>query len=157
MTSSLRAAAALLLLALAGGIAPEPSEAAGPFQFHAITPCRLADTRNPNGPTGGPALVSNTNRTFPVQGQCGVPVGAKAATLNLTITQPTGAGHLIVFPGGGQAPGVSTLNFVPGEPALANGAIVPLGTTVGSDLATRPFVTNNGTVHVIIDITGYFQ
>ncbi|HEX5760381.1 MAG TPA: hypothetical protein VF121_14425 [Thermoanaerobaculia bacterium] len=142
---------ALGVVALAS--APEPVAAAGPFQFHAITPCRLWDTRQAGQ---GPALTSNVARTFDVQGVCGVPVGAKAAALNATITQPSGAGHLILFPAIGFVPGVSTLNFVPGEPALANGAIVPLS-AAPKDLGAQAFVTGNGTVHLILDVTGYFQ
>ena len=54
------------------------AQSAGPFQYHSLTPCRLADTRNPTGPSGGPILSDGVTRNFPVQGLCGVPVGAKA-------------------------------------------------------------------------------
>ena len=147
---------AVLVLAAALGLAPEPASAAGPFQFHALTPCRIVDTRKPVGPTGGPILQSEVVRSFPIQGQCGVPVGAKAVALNVTITQPSNFGHLTLFPSGTAVPTVSTINWSPGEPALANGAIVPLSTNA-SDLSLRPFLLNNGTVHVILDVTGYFQ
>ena len=73
-----------LSLGVAFGLAlPEPAAAqgAGPFQFHTLTPCRLVDTRNPNGPSGGPILASLATRSFPVQGLCGVPVGAKAVAI----------------------------------------------------------------------------
>jgi hypothetical protein len=158
--------AALGCIAIAGaltvvlGLVPAPADAAGPYQFHAITPCRVFDTRNPNGPAGGPAL-NCTTRNFQVQGTCGVPVGANAVALNATITQPTGFGHLTLYPSGGVLPGVSTLNFVPNEPALANGAIVPVSTQT-LDLGTRVFVTPDGlncsgSVHLIVDVTGYFD
>ena len=50
-------------------------------------------------------------------------------------------------------PVVSTLNFVPGEIALANGAVVPLSTAT-QDLSV--YCAAAGTAHVLIDITGYF-
>lgn len=146
----------LLLLAVATLALAAPAMADGPFQFHSLTPCRIVDTRNANGPTGGPVLQSGNVRNFPVQGQCGVPVGAKAATVNVTVAGPTGAGHLTIFPSGGAVPLVSTLNFNAGEPALANGAIVPLS-NAASDLGVSPFVLGNGQVHLILDVTGYFQ
>ena len=144
-----------LIFAAALGLAPEPAAADGPFQFHALTPCRIVDTRRPNGPTGGPVLQSEVVRSVPIQGQCGVPVGAKAVALNVTITQPTNFGHLTLYPSGTSLPTVSTINWNPGEPALANGAIVPLSVNA-NDLSLRPFLLSNGTVHVILDVTGYF-
>src|SRR5262245_55665611 len=34
--------------------------------FVGMTPCRVVDTRNPNGPLGGPALTGGASRTFPI-------------------------------------------------------------------------------------------
>jgi hypothetical protein len=141
--------------ALAMSLAPA-AFAAGPFQFHSVTPCRIVDTRNPAGPTGGPVLSSGVTRNFPIQGQCGVPTTAEAATLNVTIASPTNTGHLSLWPAGSAQPLVSTLNYVANEPALANGAIVPLAANA-PDLAVQAFVLSSGTVHVIIDVTGYFE
>ncbi len=154
---------ALALGTLALSVAPQPARADGPFQFHSVTPCRIVDTRNPantvggGSGTGGPALSSAASRDFPIQGQCGVPTGAKAAVLNVTITQPTKDGHLTLWPSGTTRPNVSTLNFVAGEPAIANGAIVPLSANA-NDLSVQPgLAAGGGTVHVILDVTGYFQ
>ena len=38
--------------------------AATPLRFVPITPCRVADTRNPDGPFGGPAIAGRTSRDF---------------------------------------------------------------------------------------------
>ena len=149
---------AAFLLLIAAVFAPAVAWAAGPFQFHALTPCRVVDTRNAAGPTGGPAIGHQATRNFPMQGQCGVPSGAKAVALNVTIVSPNGPGYLTLFPAGTSQPIVSTINFVAGEPALANGAIVPLA-AAAPDLAVYadvPFVAS-GQVHVILDVTGYFQ
>lgn len=159
MRTALRLFAVALL-----GITAMPAMAAGPFQFHALTPCRIVDTRNPAGPTGGPALQHGVVRSFPIQGQCGVPSGAKAATLNVTVVTPSAFGHLTIYPAGGSVPLVSTLNYNANEPALANGAIVPLALSA-PDLSISPVVCgggppscpSGGTVHVILDVTGYMQ
>jgi hypothetical protein len=48
---------------------------------------------------------------------------------------------------------VSTINFTSSDPALANGAIVGVSTAT-TDLSVY---NNFGSVHVILDVTGYFQ
>ena len=122
-------------------------------QFNTLTPCRVADTRNPAGPYGGPALSAGANRTFVIGGQCGIPSNAGAVAFNFTVTQPTGLGDVRIFPAGGTLPLVSTLNWSPGQ-TRANNAVISLGAsgdiTVHVDQAS-------GTVHFIIDVNGYFQ
>ena len=54
-------------------------------------------------------------------------------------------------------PGVSTINFVAGEPALANGQLVGLTSDPTFQLSVYPFVAGGGAVHLVLDITGYFQ
>ena len=78
-------------------LATSVADAAGPFQFFSVTPCRIVDTRNPVVPagTGGPALASGSPRNFPIAGQCGVP-SATAATLNVTLVSPTQDGFLSI-------------------------------------------------------------
>lgn len=154
--SVLAVAACLLVVAV-----PAPSFAqGGPFQYHSLTPCRLLDTRNVNGPSGGPILSDNVERSFPVQGLCGIPVGAKAVSINTTAVGPTGNGFLTLFPTGITAPLVSNINYQAGVPALGNGAIVPLADQVVNPLDIRVYprvAAVGGTVHMVIDVTGYFQ
>ena len=142
-------------------VASAPVLADGPFQFFPVAPCRVVDTRNAPGVNGGPALPANQTRRFRMQGNCGLPVGAKAVTLNATVVQPGAAGWLGVYPATGFS-GTSTINFNAGEFALANGAIVPLSPVAApSDLDLSVFWSNYaGTApqtHVILDVTGYFQ
>jgi hypothetical protein len=122
-------------------------------QYHTVTPCRVADTRGATGPYGGPPLAANGDRTFVVGGQCGIPATAQAVSFNFTITQPTGLGDLRTFPGGGTLPLVSTMNWRPGQ-TRANNAIVPLGPS--GDIVAHVDQAS-GTVHLIIDVNGYFQ
>jgi hypothetical protein len=125
----------------------------GPYQFYAVAPCRIVDTRNPNSTNGGPIMGTNSQRDFTVRGNCGIPTTAKAVSLNVTITGATQSSFLTLWPSGGTRPVVSTINFNSTDPALANGAIVGVSTN-----ATDLSVYNNfGNVHVILDVTGYFQ
>jgi parallel beta-helix repeat protein len=121
--------------------------------FYSVAPCRMVDTRNPAGPFGGPALAANTQRTFPLISQCGVPATARALSVNVTATQPAAAGDLRLFPGGSLAPLVSTINYRTGQ-TRANNAVAALGAagdlTVQCDQAA-------GMVHLVIDVNGYFQ
>lgn len=142
------------------GMTPTPSPAqSGPFQYHSLTPCRLVDTRDAAGPSGGPILVDQGTRSFPVQGLCSVPVGATAVTVNATAVGPTGTGYLTLYPTGITRPVVSNLNYAAGEPALGNGAIVPLADqgTYPMDLTVFARVNGGGTVHMVLDVTGYFE
>ena len=91
-----------------------------------------------------------------MQGKCGVPVGAKAASVNITAVSPTSRGHLRVFPSGTTLPTISTINYQGGEPALANGAIVPLSTNANDLSVYTFFQSGSGTTHFVMDVTGYF-
>jgi hypothetical protein len=121
-----------------------------PAAFFTVTPCRVADTRDPAGPYGGPALSPGVPRVFVVAGQCQIPSTAKAVSFNVTVTQPTAPGHVILYPGGSAAPTVSAINFRAGQ-TRANNAIVPLGT--GGTLA----VVSAAPTHFILDVNGYFE
>ena len=147
-------AAAFALLAVS------VAEAAGPFQFFSVTPCRIVDTRGTTGVTGGPALSSGATRSFPIDvapAACGVPATAKAATLNVTLVSPTQDGFLSIWPFNTAMPLVSTINAAAGEPAIANGAIVPLTSDPTFNISVVYGTAVPGTAHVILDVTGYFQ
>ncbi len=122
-----------------------------PLQFVAVPPCRLVDTRGPNGDFGGPPLQGGAQRSFTIpQGPCGIPASAQAYSLNITVA-PLGPLHyLTVWPAGENQPVVSTMNSPDGR-VKANAAIVPAGT----DGAISFYVTNN--TNLIVDIDGYFE
>ncbi len=118
--------------------------------FYPVTPCRLVDTRLGVGPLGGPSLVGNAARTFPVRSApCNLPATAQAYSMNFTAVPNGTLGFLTTWPAGQTQPLVSTLNAVTGT-VTANSAIVPAGTN--GDVSV--FVTNNA--DVIIDVNGYF-
>ncbi len=146
-------------LGVAGGLllATSFASAAGPYQLYTLPPCRVADTRNPTGPLGGPSLAGGATRSFPVTGQCGIPSAAKAVVFNVAVVGPTGSGHIRIWPYNTTMPLVSTINFVAGEPAIANGAIVPLTTNPTANMSV--FLGTGAGTHadLILDVTGYFQ
>lgn len=148
----------LLILGLAAVIlCVSTGTAAGPYQFYSVAPCRIVDTRGPNGPTGGPSLTAGAPRNFPITNLCNVPSTAKAAVLNVTFVGPTTDGFLVIWPYNTPAPAVSTVNAAAGEPAIANGAIVPLAADPTYNVSVTFGSAAPGTAHVILDVTGYFQ
>lgn len=118
-----------------------------------VAPCRIADTRNAVGPSGGPALSANTVRSFPVTGLCGVPATAKAVAINLAVAFPTNDGDLRIYPTGGAVPLASSLNFRPGV-VRANNAVARLGT--GGQLSVQCDMPS-GSTHFFFDVYGYFE
>jgi hypothetical protein len=121
--------------------------------FYTLAPCRIADTRLPVGPQGGPSLVANSSRTFGVGGICGVSPTAKAVAVNVTVLNATTVGNLTLYPAGTSPPLASTLNFRTST-ARANNAVVALGTSGSvSVLCSMP----SGTADFVLDVTGYFE
>jgi glucose/arabinose dehydrogenase len=125
-----------------------------PANYFALTPCRALDTRDPDGPYGGPALGAGSERTFVLSGRCGIPATATAVSVNVAVTQPAaGPGFLTLYPAGAPRPNASTINYRAGQ-TRSNNAIVPLG-AIG-DIVIR-CVQGSGTAHVVVDVNGYFQ
>src|SRR6266511_1253520 len=146
-------------LGVAGGLllAASSATAAGPYQFFTLPPCRVVDTRNPTGPLGGPSLAGGATRSFPVTGTCGIPSTAKAVVFNVAMVGPTGSGNLRIWPYNTTMPLVSTINFVAGEPAIANGAIAPLTSNPTANISVY-LATGVGThAALVLDVPGYFQ
>ena len=129
---------------------PAPSMATG---FYTVSACRVIDTRNPNGPSGGPALAAGASRTFQVAGLCGVPSSAKAVAINLTVVLPSSTGDLRLYPAGITAPMASTVNFRGGI-IRANNGTVALGT---SGQLTVLCDMSSGATNFLVDIYGYYQ
>ena len=72
--------------------------------------------------------------------------------MNVTVTQPTAAGFLTLYPGPA-LPLVSSINYSAGQ-TRANNAVV--GLSVSGQLAIRCGQAS-GTTHAILDVTGYFE
>ena len=119
------------------------------LQFIPVTPCRIADTRWPTGPFGGPEMAAGTSRSFNIpQSGCSIPSTAVAYSLNVTVVPDGFLSYLTLWPTGETQPYVSTLNS--DGRVKANAAITPAGTNG----AVSVFVSN--ATNVILDIDGYF-
>ena len=117
--------------------------------FTPVTPARILDTRRGAGIPVAPGSSINVQ----VQGEGGLPAaGVAAAAMNVTVDGPRSSGYLTVWPAGFTRPLASNLNFVPGQ-TVPNMAIVKTGT------AGQVSVYNGGTgtVHVIIDVAGWYN
>ena len=127
------------------------------LRFIPLPPCRIADTRNPAGPFGGPSITGQSpGRSFVIpSSSCNVPSTAAAFSLNVTaIPRTSFLGYLTLWPSGQPQPFVSTLNSIDGR-VKSNAAIVPAGTDAnGNAGAISVYVTD--TADVVLDINGYF-
>jgi hypothetical protein len=118
--------------------------------FVPVTPCRVADTRNPAGAFGAPSLVGNATREFDIpNSSCNIPATAQAYSVNATVVPHGFLGFLTAFPCGQSLPLASTLNATDGR-VKAAAAIVPAGTNGG-----LCFFSTDAT-DLVLDINGYF-
>jgi uncharacterized repeat protein (TIGR01451 family) len=128
--------------------------------YYTVTPCRLVDTRNPDGIYGGPALNAAGTRIFPIFNQCNIPTSAVAVSVNLAVVGPSVAGNLRLYPADAMLPTTSSLNYSAGQ-TRGNNAIVPLSTLVFTTVAGGELAVycsqNSGTAHFILDVNGYFE
>jgi hypothetical protein len=115
--------------------------------FTGLAPTRVLDTRVG---IGAPTAKLGAGRTLTVTVP-GLPAGATAVALNVTVTDPTAASYLTVYPGGQPVPAASNLNYVPGK-TIPNLVLVPLG--AGN---TVSFYNAAGTVNVIAALVGYYS
>ena len=129
-----------------------------PGSFYTLAPCRLVDTRETSPtppPIGGPALVSGETRLFAAAGLCGVPTDARVVSVNMTVVTPSGAGTAVLYRGDLAEPTpVISIAFNAGV-TRANNGLVELDAT-GAFAATAHF-DGDGTVHLVVDVNGYFD
>jgi hypothetical protein len=120
--------------------------------FFPLAPIRILDTRVGTGLPG--AFVAGVARSLQVAGTSGVPMGALAVTVNVTVVNQTNGGYVALTPGLAPCPATSTLNFPLGD-TRANGATIPLGSS-GQLSATYIGPYGDSTTDLVIDVTGYF-
>ena len=112
-----------------------------PQSFVALTGVPRYDSR-----TGAGKLAPNEERVINV----GVPAGARAAVLNLTVTETEAAGFVAVFAANITWPGNSSVNWSATGETVANAVISP----VGPDGKIKVLGGVNKT-HIVIDTEGY--
>jgi hypothetical protein len=124
------------------------------FDYFTLAPCRLVDTRG-GAPVGGPVMDGQETRTMTAVGNCGIPGSAHALSVNVAVTQPTSGGNIRLFASDQTLPTVSTINYSAGQ-TRTNNAIVGLGFLSGAFSAFVGQPTGT-TVHLIVDVNGYFE
>jgi hypothetical protein len=129
-------------------------------RYNLLPPSRILDTRSGTGLSG--AFAPNQIRNLTVTGVGGVPAsGVDAVVLNVTVTQPSAAGFLSLYPAGpADPPLASNLNFVAGQ-TVPNLVIVEVGDGGQVSIANTALPPPNppppaGTVQVIADVVGYY-
>ena len=119
------------------------------YRFVSVSPCRVADTRRPNGPFGGPELAANMSRSFEISSSaCGLPPNAFAYAVNATVIPSGRLGALTLYPSGAAIANTSTLTSDGRQ--KSNAAIVAAG--VGGGISV--FATDR--TQFVLDIIGYF-
>ncbi|MGB2568027.1 DUF1565 domain-containing protein [Micromonospora citrea] len=120
-------------------------------RYTPVPPVRLLDTRAAVGtPTTSPVPADN-EVVLDVPRIQEVPAAdVTAVVLNLTVTKPTAAGFLRIYPDGTNLPDVSSVNFVAGE-TVPNLVTVPM-----SNGRLRIHHTGTGTAHIVADLQGFY-
>ena len=144
------------------GSSTAPSSPAG-FQYQALGPTRICDTRVASASCSLGAIGSAQSRLITVAGHAGVPAFSSptvvvAIIANLTAVVPSATTYLALYPANlTRPPGVSDINLNPGV-VLPNLAVVQLDTIAGSGQDGNAYLYNAvGSVNAIIDIEGWFQ
>lgn len=119
--------------------------------FFTLTPCRLFDTRS------GAPLSSGQDRTFQLGGACGIPAGAVSLSVNVTVVDPSGVGSLQMRGGPLGPVTTATVSSFRSGRTRANNAIVKLAADGSGKVVVTSTIEGGGTVHVILDVNGYFQ
>jgi hypothetical protein len=143
------------------GSATAPGSPAG-FQYQAIAPTRICDTRSVSTSCLEGAVGAARSVVTPVAGDGEIPaVGGSAPVVaviaNLTAVAPTQTTFLTLYPANLlHQPTVSDLNLGAGA-VLPNLAVVELDTTGDAHDGDIYLYNSAGSVNAIIDIEGWFQ
>ncbi len=115
-----------------------------------LSPSRVLDTRNGTGGYDAPVGPADTI-SLPLEGADGVPAsGVTAVVVNTTVTEPTDASFVTVYPDGQAVPTASNLNFTAGE-TIPNLVVVQIGADGEID-----FYNHTGSTDLVADLEGYF-
>jgi hypothetical protein len=136
--------------------------AATGYQYQAIAPSRICDTRSASAgcATGAIGAGVSLARLVQVAGVGGVPGTGpvvQAVIANLTAVTPTQGTYLVAYPASlTNRPLASDLNLV-AKAILPNLVVVQLDTTAGPNDGALLLFNAAGSVNAVIDIEGWFQ
>ncbi len=122
--------------------------------FASVVPARLLDTRAGLSTVDGTfeaigARAAGSVTELVVAGRGGVPADASTVVLNVTVTEPTAAGFVTVFPCGAERPNASNLNHVAGQ-SVPNAVVSKVGD------GGRVCIFTMTRTELIVDVNGYF-
>jgi hypothetical protein len=122
--------------------------------FVPLSPARLMDSRAGQVTIDGQAAgigvrAGGTVTEFQIGGRGGVPADASAVVLNVTVTEPSAAGFVTVFPCGTAVPNGSNLNFW-------TGATIPNAVVAKTGANGRVCLYSNVSTHLLVDVNGYY-
>ncbi|MEH0821995.1 MULTISPECIES: choice-of-anchor D domain-containing protein [unclassified Micromonospora] len=118
--------------------------------YYPLPPQRLMDTR---AGLGVPKAKIGAGQTVDlvVEGRGGVPsAGVGSVVLNVTVTNPTAASFLNVYPAGETRPNASSINFPAGWLG-SNNVTVKVGAAGKVSIYNR-----NGATDVVVDVVGFY-
>jgi hypothetical protein len=120
-----------------------------PLPFIGVTPCRQYDSRNTS------PLPDNTPRAVTITGApCGLPSGAAAVSLNVTVFDILGQGGNAVFKAGTSSPPTTAwINYTPGQGQIGNAGVLPLS---GGGQIVFQLNQGGGSIDFIVDVNGYY-
>jgi hypothetical protein len=134
----------------AGGLSIAGALTSSPSSFTPVTPVRVFDTRTGTGGVPVAPVGPGGQLDVTVGGTNGIPTGATAVVLNVTVVDGTASSFLTVWPTGDARPTASSLNWTTSA-ATPNAVTVGLGT--GGKVS---FYNLAGTVNVLADVVGYY-
>jgi hypothetical protein len=133
--------------------------AATGYQYQAIGPTRVCDTRLTSGVRcSGPELGPGASELVKVAGVYGIPPGSpviQAVIGNLTAVLPDQGTFLTLYPANLSLPLASDINAAAGA-VLANLVVVQLDTS-DSAIGDVWLYNGAGNVNAILDVEGWFQ
>ncbi len=121
-------------------------------RHHGVSPARLFDTRDGLGGIPASPIAPDTSLRVQVTNRGGVPAsGVTAVVMNVTVTDPTDASYVTVYPDDVARPIASNLNFVAGQtvPNLVTVRVAASG--------VLDFYNHTGTTQLIADVVGYYD
>ena len=83
--------------------------------FAAFVDSRVGGATVDGAHQGSGVVAAGSTYVLPVAGRGGIPAGAGAVVMNVTVTGTQGAGFLTLYPCDGSRPNASNLNFVAGQ------------------------------------------
>ena len=118
--------------------------------YTAYGPTRVLDTRYGTGAAKAPVKARSITKVK-FAGNGAIPKDVTAVVLNVTVTEPTAAGDIVVYGDGSARPATSNVNFVKGQ-TVPNQVIAP----VGADGKVDFYNASTGSTDLIADVAGYF-